>query len=68
MSSAPVLQLQDFSKIFVVETDASYAGLGAVLSQDNHPIAFISKALGVRNLGLYIYEKEFLAILLAIEK
>lgn len=65
---APLLQLPDFSKPFMVETDASYAGLGDVLFQEGHPLAYISKALGVKNLGLSIYEKEFKAILSAVEK
>ena len=39
-----------------------------VLSQKDHPIAFYSKALGVANRKLSIYEKEFLAILMAIDK
>lgn len=68
MSSAPVLQLPDFSKVFILETDASYSGLGAVLMQENHPIAYISKALGPRSLGLSVYEKELLAIILATQK
>ncbi|WVZ79457.1 hypothetical protein U9M48_027033 [Paspalum notatum var. saurae] len=65
---APVLAIPDFSKSFVLETDACDTGLGAVLMQDNHPVAYLSKALSPKNLGLSTYEKECLAILLAVEK
>ncbi|KAD5318298.1 hypothetical protein E3N88_18244 [Mikania micrantha] len=68
LSSAPVLALPDFSKPFVVETDASSKGLGAVLMQDHHPIAYISKALSTKQLMLSVYEKELLAILMAIKQ
>lgn len=67
LASAPVLALPDFTKPSVIETDASEIGIGAVLSQDKHPIAYMSKALGPRTRGLSTYEKECLAILLAIE-
>jgi RNase H-like domain found in reverse transcriptase len=57
MSSAPVLALPDFSKLFVLETDASANGIGVVLMQDQRPLAFLSKALGIKNQQLSMYEK-----------
>ncbi|KAL6286677.1 hypothetical protein ACE6H2_011067 [Prunus campanulata] len=68
LSSTPVLSLPDFSKPFTVECDASQGGLGAVLSQDGHPIAFLSKPLSGRHLSLSVYEKEMMAVILAIQK
>ena len=68
MSSTPVLALPDFTKPFTVETDACDSGVGAVLGQDGHPIAYLSKALGVNNRKLSVYEKEFLAVMLAVDK
>jgi hypothetical protein len=68
LSSAPVMALPDFSKPFMIETDACGRGVGAVLLQNDHPLAFISKALGPRHLGLSTYEKECLTILMAIDK
>lgn len=65
--SAPVLALPDFSQPFIVETNACDVGIGAVLSQQGHPIAYISKALSLKNRGLSTYEKEYLAILLAVD-
>ena len=64
----PVLALPDFSKPFQLQTDASDLGVGAVLLQDGHPLAFVSKALGPRTRALSTYEKEFLAILVAVEQ
>jgi hypothetical protein len=68
MISTPVLALPDFSKQFMVETDACDTGIGAVLIQDQHPIAYLSKPLGTNHLTLSIYDKEFLALLMAIER
>jgi hypothetical protein len=65
LSSTPVLVLPNFQKPFRIDTDASGVGIGAVLHQDGHPIAFISKTLCPRNQGLSAYEKEYLALLLA---
>jgi hypothetical protein len=68
LSSAPVLSLPDFSKPFCIETDACQTGVGVVLLQDSHPLAFISKPLGIKTHGLSTYEKEYLAILVAMEQ
>lgn len=68
MSSAPVLTLPDFTQPFVLETDASGTGIGAVLMQQGRPIAYLSKTLSLKHQALSIYEREFLAILLAIQR
>jgi trans-aconitate methyltransferase len=60
-----VLALPDFSKPFTIHTDASQFGVGAILMQQDHPLAFLSHALGPKNHGLSTYEKEYMAILLA---
>jgi hypothetical protein len=52
----------------VIETDACATGIGAVLMQQERPIAFLSKALGPKHQDVSIYEKEFLALIMAVEK
>ncbi|KAK4394128.1 putative mitochondrial protein [Sesamum angolense] len=68
MTIAPVLAMPDLSQPFVVEIDACERGIGAVLMQKSKLIAYLSKALATKNLGLSTYEKDFLALLLAITK
>lgn len=48
-----VLALSDFSKTFVIEIDARATGIGVVLTQDSHPVAYLNRALAPRNLGLW---------------
>ena len=64
----PVLALPNFQELFTIETDACGAGIGAVLIQKEQPVAFLSKALGDKHKQLSIYEKEFLALLMTVEK
>ncbi|XP_042008927.1 uncharacterized protein LOC121757445 [Salvia splendens] len=68
MTKAPVLRLPDFGKLFCVETDASDSGIGAVLLQDDHPVAFYSKKLGPRRRVASTYHKELYAIVEAVQK
>ena len=57
MCTTLVLAMPDFSKPFTIESDACNNGLGAVLLQDEHPIAFTSKSLFGKNLTTSTYEK-----------
>ena len=68
MTTTPVLALLNFQRPFHVETDACADGIGAVLMQQGKPIAYLSKALGDKHRTLSIYEKEFLALIMAVEK
>ena len=68
MLATLILAIPNFSIPFVVEADASRKGLGVVLSQNKHPIAYFSKALGVRGEAKSIYKKELMTIVLAVQK
>ena len=50
-----------------MEIDAYLDGIGAILMQARQPIAYLSKALGDNHKSLSIYEKEFLALIMAVE-
>jgi transposase InsO family protein len=73
LTSTPVLAYADYSKPFILETDASHTGLGAVLSQDidgkKRVIAYASRTLRPteRNMRNYSSMKlELLAVKWAV--
>lgn len=48
MSITPNLGMPNFHEAsFTIETDASGNGIGAILSQNGGPLAFMSRALGI---------------------
>ncbi|GJV48604.1 putative mitochondrial protein, partial [Tanacetum coccineum] len=62
MTEVLVLALLNFNEEYIIETNASGYGIGTVLQQQGHPIAFVSKALAPKHQSLSAYEKELLAI------
>jgi hypothetical protein len=72
LSNAPVLRHPDFKRKFILQTDASGYGLGAVLSQvfedgEEHPIAYASRVLHSCETRYSTIHKEALAIKWGIE-
>ncbi|KAG0436935.1 Retrovirus-related Pol polyprotein from transposon 17.6 [Dictyocoela muelleri] len=67
-SNSLELCIPDLNKCFTLEADASDIGLSAVLKQDKKPIAYISRLLKGLEKNYTITEKEFLAIMWAMEK
>ncbi|KAL8616281.1 hypothetical protein ACOMHN_056224 [Nucella lapillus] len=72
MSAEPVLLLPHLDEQFVLRTDASSVGLGAVLLQQSdgvlHPVVFASRKLLEREKNYSTIERECLAIIWAVQK
>ena len=70
---APVLAFANLNKPFILETDASKLGLGAVLSQKQtdgqyHLAAYASQSLTIHEHNYHLMKQEFLALEWAIAK
>ena len=67
LSNTPILRYPDFSQEFILDTDASFDTIGAVLSQTDREgrervIAFGSRSMTKHELGYCITRKELLAV------
>ena len=72
LTSSPVLRLPNLSKPFIVQTDASKLGTGAVLLQLDdagvtHPCAYLSQALVGAEQNYQVYDLELLAVICALK-
>ena len=71
LTQAPILVFPNFSKKatpFVVYTDASSTGIGAVLEQDNHVIAYASRTLTKPERQYSVIQRECLAVVYALKQ
>ena len=73
LSEKPVVVLPDFAKQFVIRSDASGAGIGAVLMQEGddgflHPVLYASRKLLDREVRYSTIERECLALVWAVDK
>jgi hypothetical protein len=66
-----VLKNPDFNRKFILQTDASQIGMGAVLQQEfedgRHPVMFISKKFSGAECNYAVIEKECCAIVWAVK-
>ena len=73
MTTAPILIHPDYTKPFILYTDASDRAIGAVLTQEeedgkHHPINYKSRALRKHEKNYPITEKELLAVYWGVKK
>ena len=67
LTSAPILTLPEGNDDFVVYTDASGVGLGAVLTQREKVIAFASRQLKVHERNYPTHDLELAAVVFALK-
>ena len=67
LTSAPILSLPEGHEDFLVYTDASGVGLGAVLSQREKVIAFASRQLKVHERNYPTHDLELAAVVFALK-
>ena len=68
VSREVMLAYPNFNKKFVIYTDASNKQLGAVITQDNRPIAFYSKKLNKHQINYTVTDLELLSIVMTLKE
>lgn len=76
LTSASVLAMPDYTKRFIVQTDASTYGVGAVLAQIHEhegksverPIAYVSRSLKAAEKNYSVTHLELLAVMFAVKQ
>ncbi|RDY10886.1 Tf2-6, partial [Mucuna pruriens] len=67
LTNALILALPNFSKTFELECDASNVGVGVILFQEGHPIAYFSEKLKNAQIKFSTYDKELYAFVTALQ-
>ena len=68
MTLLPIFIVPNFSKPFVVETDASSKGLGVVLLQKERVVKFLSQGLFDKAQNKFMYERELMVVVMVVQK
>ena len=67
LTTAPILKIEDPDKDFAICTDACNEGLGGVLTQEGHAIAYGSRKLKIHEQNYATYDLELAAIIHALK-